>query len=1082
MSQLINLVVKDGLTRYKLLRVIGKWGPAFTLPLYEAAVLSPQDNKTPVSLVAFKIISKLQEGYYNMALQDIETSQFYSRNPNILPYMSSFEARVKGVKLLCIVLPYDNFVTSLRSLQIWDARFSRGLQESMIALILRRTLTGLDAIHQSQRRHTRITADTVFYDIDDHTFYLSYAASLYERTSPVNRGDWNSLPVNRMLAWALAPEVKHDESLEFVDVYASEESDIWLIGILALELAYGRILVENRRELLDIVEYICSDPEVLTDTWEELRIKSGEFARGADPLELAIVLPVEKTRFSKRFGKFLARCLAAEPQNRLSAEELVMDHEFLRVNVGKMKAFSGMFGEPNHRQDRFLHQDVGKKQKTSSKQRNHLTFRHNGITYTILEPIGKWGFENNLIVYEAVAASGIKDSCPQHVALKMTRDIEVYFNLAADSLRRSTSVNDFHILPLNTYFLKHIERYETLCMVLPFDAQVVSLRSIIQSRPKFAGGIPQICIAVSLLHALRGLQVIHSKSQDHCEITAGNIFYHIEDESIKLAYAASCYERTYAAEESGEFSMNKLLSWGVPPEIVRELDLIYEYDVFAADIWFIGIAALELAYGKIPVANSNELFRIASYISSVRELPNTWEELRTEAAEADILREILKLPTASDNPERFDRSFGNFVAMCLEEVDERASVNELLMDGFLRHVHEGESMEIFKAVMIKGYKHLDKKNVGEFLDGDCQMKQATSSEQSDHLSFCHNGLTYTILEPIGTWGLGAFGPSTTLPVYEAVTTSGSNDPSPQHIAFIMACSLRERLFDLASYSIKKSIPCSHINILPFNTHFFIQLKGHKTLCIVLPFDTQVLSLRSIIRTRPKFTNGIPQACIAAALLHTVRGLHVLHTKDEPHYEVNAGSIFYHIEDKSIKLAFGASSYERTYAAEESSECPINELFVWAQPPEVDGLLRAYLLHEFNTFKADIWFVGIAALELAYGKIQVVNREEMYRIASYISKVRRLPNTWEELKTEAAEAETVKTQQDRKCHKVPTAAEEPQRFNEYFGDFVGWCLDTEPDERPFANELLMHDFLRNVHEGESMEIFKAVMIKGCTDLD
>ncbi|WOH00752.1 hypothetical protein DCAR_0520126 [Daucus carota subsp. sativus] len=396
------------------------------------------------------------------------------------------------------------------------------------------------------------------------------------------------------------------------------------------------------------------------------------------------------------------------------------------------------------------------------------------------------------------------------------------------------------------------------------------------------------------------------------------------------------------------------------------------------------------------------------------------------------------------------------------------------MDGFLRHVHEGESIEIFKAVMIKGYKHLDKKNVGEFLDGDNQMKQATSSEQSDHLSFCHNGLTYTILEPIGTWGLGAFGPSTTLPVYEAVTTSGSNDPSPQHVAFIMACSLRERLFDLASYSIKKSIPCSHINILPFNTHFFIQLKGHKTLCIVLPFDAQVLSLRSIIQNRPKFANGIPQTCIAVALLHTVRGLHVLHTKDEPHYEVNAGSIFYHIEDKSIKLAFAASSYERTCAAEESNECPINELFVWAQPPEVDGLLRAYLLHEFNNFKADIWFVGIAALELAYGKIRVVNREEMYRIASYISKVRRLPNTWEELRTQ--------TQQDRKNHKFPTAAEEPQRFNEYFGDFVGWCLDTEPDERPFANELLMHDFLRNVHEGESMEIFKAVMIKGCTDLD
>ncbi|WOH00753.1 hypothetical protein DCAR_0520127 [Daucus carota subsp. sativus] len=359
---------------------------------------------------------------------------------------------------------------------------------------------------------------------------------------------------------------------------------------------------------------------------------------------------------------------------------------------------------------------------------------------------------------------------------------------------------------------------------------------------------------------------------------------------------------------------------------------------------------------------------------------------------------------------------------------------------------------------------------------------ALSSEQSDHLSFCHNGLTYTILEPIGTWGLGAFGRSTTLPVYKAVTTSGSNDPSPQHVAFIMASSLRAPLFDLASYSIKKNIFCSHINILPSNTHFFIQLKGHETLCIVLPFDAQVLSLRSILQNRPKFANGIPQTCIAVALLHTVRGLHMLHTKDYDHLEITAGTIFYHIEDKSIKLAFGASCYERTSAAEESGECPIQEVFYWATPPEVDVLSRARKLHEYDRFKADIWFIGIAALELAYRKIPVVKREELLRIASYISQVRRLPDTWEELRTKADELEVVKTQRNRKFLKCPTAPENPPRFDEHFGNFVAMCLDAEPNERPLANELLMDEFLRNVNEGESMEMFKAVMINGYRNFD
>lgn len=331
MAHLINLVVKDGPARYKILRPIGHWGPAFTLPLYEAAVLSPQDHKTYISFVAFKLISNTQEYYFNVALQDVKTSQVFHHNSYILPFIRSFQANVEGATLLCIVLPYDTIVTSLRSLLSSNPRFSRGMDEKMIALLLEKALRGLDAIHKAGKHHTRITADTVFFDLGGSTAYLAFAASLYERTN-LNLEDLNCLPVNRMLAWGLAPEVKHDESLEFVDVYETEKSDIWLIGILSLELAYGRILVENRREFLDIANYISSNPGALTDTWEQLRIKSAEFARGGDPLELPNLLSVNQTKFSERFGGFVARCLDPNPVNRASAEELLNVHDFLGGN------------------------------------------------------------------------------------------------------------------------------------------------------------------------------------------------------------------------------------------------------------------------------------------------------------------------------------------------------------------------------------------------------------------------------------------------------------------------------------------------------------------------------------------------------------------------------------------------------------------------------------------------------------------------------------------------------------------------------------------------------------------------------
>ncbi|KAL1803189.1 hypothetical protein ACET3Z_031836 [Daucus carota] len=59
--------------------------------------------------------------------------------------------------------------------------------------------------------------------------------------------------------------------------------------LTALELAYGKILAEIRRELLQVASYKC-EVKTLTNTWEELRHKSAELT--ADR-----ALPFRKRKF-----------------------------------------------------------------------------------------------------------------------------------------------------------------------------------------------------------------------------------------------------------------------------------------------------------------------------------------------------------------------------------------------------------------------------------------------------------------------------------------------------------------------------------------------------------------------------------------------------------------------------------------------------------------------------------------------------------------------------------------------------------------------------------------------------------------
>ena len=131
-------------------------------------------------------------------------------------------------------------------------------------------------IHKKTLLHMQITVGNIFFNYQRHTIQLDYPATIYEGGATLN--DDNVYSINKMLSWDLSTEVKRtDEPLEFADTYATVKYNICLIGIVALELAYGEIqrrFVENYFKLQ--AKYVRW--KLLPNTCEDFRHKSADLA------------------------------------------------------------------------------------------------------------------------------------------------------------------------------------------------------------------------------------------------------------------------------------------------------------------------------------------------------------------------------------------------------------------------------------------------------------------------------------------------------------------------------------------------------------------------------------------------------------------------------------------------------------------------------------------------------------------------------------------------------------------------------------------------------------------------------------
>lgn len=173
------------------------------------------------------------------------------------------------------------------------------------------------------------------------------------------------------------------------------------------------------------------------------------------------------------------------------------------------------------------------------------------------------------------------------------------------------------------------------------------------------------------------------------------------------------------------------------------------------------------------------------------------------------------------------------------------------------------------------------------------------------------------------------------------------------------------------------------------------------------------SVSDIMRLRKKTLSEVE---IATVLMDTLRGLEYLHLRRKIHRDIKAGNILLNSEGHAKLADFGVAGQLTDTMAKRNTV--IGTPF-WMAPEVIQEIGYDCV--------ADIWSLGITALEMAEGKPPYGDIHPMRAIFMIPTK-------------------------------PPPSFREPDKWSPEFIDFVSRCLVKNPDERATATELLQNEFI------------------------
>ena len=165
--------------------------------------------------------------------------------------------------------------------------------------------------------------------------------------------------------------------------------------------------------------------------------------------------------------------------------------------------------------------------------------------------------------------------------------------------------------------------------------------------------------------------------------------------------------------------------------------------------------------------------------------------------------------------------------------------------------------------------------------------------------------------------------------------------------------------------------------------------------------------------------------ISCIISHTLQGLEYLHSNKKIHRDVKAGNIL--LDQRGFaKLAdFGVSAQLNHSLA--YKETVIGTPF-WMSPEVLNN-------SKYN-YKADIWSLGITAIELAEGEPPYANLHPFRAMHAIKSR-------------------------------PPPSLSEKNKWTPDFVNFVESCLRVNPDERPTSSQLLQHPFIKKYERSQAI---------------